>query len=892
MSLTDVDVLDNIAEDDGAGLFSEGETSLTVTRTTFADNETNNEGGGAWTGGNRLTTFTDSVFSRNKAGVPEIDPLTNAPVLTPNTAGGGGLFTEGGPVTIKSSTFTDNSATEEGGGISIDNFGTFLLSDSLIKNNTSGADGGGIENSGMRVIFDRITVQDNRSTLDGGGIYNSSSGDFTIQDSTIQRNSAQDGGGIGNLPDADLFVKRSLILGNVARNPGLTEDGDPEEGGKGGGFFSMADGDAKIENTTISGNKAAVGGGGLFHDADGEVRLESDTIWRNSAPIGGGVGVVESDFVPEIPPQPNRAVIARNTIIGGSLDGGSCDWYIDSEGGNLDGGGLRKEPDIPLEIMLPMNTACFLNQPPTSNDTIKLGRDRRGNAKLDAIADNGGPTLTHRVLRDSLAVDQGIAPCPETDQRGIARPQNGKCDVGAFEYVGPPPDVDNEAPESEYLSGPIQDTLETMAFRFTGSDNMTAVEDLQFECRLIEFDLTEAPEPIAPWDPVPIEQQWVPCASPWSVPLMEEGFFTFELRAIDRAGNVEEEPTIHHFSGADEAPPNTVLVETPSAVSPNRSATFTFTAIDNQTPAQFMEYECRLDSRDPDMWLECFNPAIYGNLTSGTHTFEVRALDVAENMDPTPARFTWTVGSPSNSDAANVSLTAVADAMVDQVNPADNFLFLQELEVRSDATGDPLAVPPEPVVGQNGAHARAVRIAHRRVAVPAREGDAQALLDLRRDRPDARGDPACRLLEGEHRHVGQPAGHGRRGLTCLLSRAGLRRVGRHGSGPPDADSARRRPSRTPEPRLPDSRRERERLRDPRLPGVREPRAAAGSARADAAGPRAHLRQGPGACAAAPGRADRPHRGRVRPDAHRRARSSRTTSSTVRARVSSPAPPTS
>ena len=30
-----------------------------------------------------------------------------------------------------------------------------------------------------------------------------------------------------------------------------------------------------------------------------------------------------------------------------------------------------------------------------------------------------------------------------------------------------------------------------------------------------------------------------------------------------------------------------------------------------------MEYECRLDTRDPDLWLECFNPAIFSNLTSG-----------------------------------------------------------------------------------------------------------------------------------------------------------------------------------------------------------------------------------------------------------------------------------
>ena len=52
--------------------------------------------------------------------------------------------------------------------------------------------------------------------------------------------------------------------------------------------MSFADGDSLIENTTLSGNKAAVAGGGLFHDADGELRIVHATIWRNSAPAGGG----------------------------------------------------------------------------------------------------------------------------------------------------------------------------------------------------------------------------------------------------------------------------------------------------------------------------------------------------------------------------------------------------------------------------------------------------------------------------------------------------------------------------------------------------------------------------------------------------------------------------
>ena len=98
------------------------------------------------------------------------------------------------------------------------------------------------------------------------------------------------------------------------------------------------------------------------------------------------------------------------------------------------------------------------------------------------------------------------------------RPQNVKCDSGAYEYSGPPPDADDVPPDTQYLTGPIQDTLETTAFTFTGSDNQTVTDELMYECRLVELELTEAPEPIPPWEPVPPELQWAPCLSPWSVP--------------------------------------------------------------------------------------------------------------------------------------------------------------------------------------------------------------------------------------------------------------------------------------------------------------------------------------------------------------------------------------
>src|SRR5918992_967520 len=661
MTLTDVTLGANKAGDDGGGLNNQGRATLVATRVKFLNNEAHNEGGGAWSASERLATIRDSTFSGNKGGVPDLtDPAEPLPVGVPgearfstvgNVAGGGGLYTEGGPVDISRSTFTGNTATEEGGGISIDNFGDVTIKDSLVTENAAGADGGGIENSGFRVTFERLRVIKNRATLDGGGIYNSSSNPFFILDTHVEQNHAQDGGGLANAPDNDLIVRGSLFLGNVARHPG------------------------------ISANSAATGGGGLFHDADGELKLTNLTIWRNSAPQGGGIGVVESDFSPEIPPKANVSVIVRNSIVGGSTRGGSCDWYVTSHGGNMDTGGLQEVEAQGEGPPLPPQTHCFLSVPMNSDSTAAAKRDRYSEKfQVDAIADNGGPTMTHRLNWGSLAIDSAVTPCPELDQRGVTRPQNGRCDMGAFEFEGPPPPEDDTPPETEYLSGPIQNTPETVAFKFTGSDDQTATEDLNYECRLLELEITEEPEILAPWDPVPPEEQWLGCQSPWQAELIEEGMFRFEVRAIDRADNTDPTPDVHEIPG-DLEPPNTIIAEKPPLVSNSRVATFTWSAQDEMTPPEFMEYECRIDSRDPEMWLECLNPTIFTNLTSGKHTVEVRAIDGAELMDPTPARYTWTVGQLPGCDASNIILTAVQDGWVDQVNPVENYLFETELSV-------------------------------------------------------------------------------------------------------------------------------------------------------------------------------------------------------------------
>ena len=270
----------------------------------------------------------------------------------------------------------------------------------------------------------------------------------------------------------------------------------------------------------------------------------------------------------------------RNSIVGGSLAGGSCDWYVTSEGGNLDGGGQ------PTSGLISSDCAALPDQhrllPPATEQRVRLdraeARDRSATPfALDAIADNGGPTLTHALPYGSLAIDVRRRPCPETDQRGIARPQNGNCDTGAYEFVGPAAAGRYVPPDAEYLTGPIQDTLETVAFTFTGSDDKTSTDQLQFECRLVEIELTEEPEPSRPGSRcrrscVGAVRQPVAGAADRGGPLRLRG-------ARDRPGRQHRPDADRHiFDGADANPPETIIVEHPPALTNSRAATFTFTA--------------------------------------------------------------------------------------------------------------------------------------------------------------------------------------------------------------------------------------------------------------------------------------------------------------------------
>jgi hypothetical protein len=128
--------------------------------------------------------------------------------------------------------------------------------------------------------------------------------------------------------------------------------------------------------------------------------------------------------------------------------------------------------------------------------------------------------------------------------------------------------------------------------------------------------------------------EYAPCASPVTTPVLSQGSHTFSVRAIDTAGNVDPTPASHTWS-VDTIPPDTTLTGTPPNPSNSTTATFRFSS--NEPGSSF---ECSLDSAE---YAPCASPVTTPVLSQGSHTFSVRAIDTAGNVDPTPASFTWSV---------------------------------------------------------------------------------------------------------------------------------------------------------------------------------------------------------------------------------------------------------
>lgn len=89
----------------------------------------------------------------------------------------------------------------------------------------------------------------------------------------------------------------------------------------------------------------------------------------------------------------------------------------------------------------------------------------------------------------------------------------------------------------------------------------------------------------------------------------------------------------------DPVAPDTTILTSPPNPSTSGSAAFGFSGVD-PVGGGVASFECSLDGA---AFSACTSPASHAGLADGPHTFAVRAIDTAGNVDPSPATRAWTI---------------------------------------------------------------------------------------------------------------------------------------------------------------------------------------------------------------------------------------------------------
>jgi len=199
----------------------------------------------------------------------------------------------------------------------------------------------------------------------------------------------------------------------------------------------------------------------------------------------------------------------------------------------------------------------------------------------------------------------------ETVALGLDTPTGGASLGSPYSATLTIEDQDLTPPDTSITGGPSGLTNDaTPSFTFASTEGGST-----FECRIDGAAFT-------------------PCTSPHTTLTLNDGAHTFYVRAIDTASNPDPSPASRSFT-VDTQPPNTVLTGGPTGATNDATPEFEFTSYDGGST-----FECRVDAGG---WATCTSPHETAPLLDGAHGFNVRAIDDAGNVDPTPAGYTFTV---------------------------------------------------------------------------------------------------------------------------------------------------------------------------------------------------------------------------------------------------------
>jgi Right handed beta helix region/Immunoglobulin I-set domain len=255
------------------------------------------------------------------------------------------------------------------------------------------------------------------TTIDAEGsgtVLSLRNGAVVVSDLTLTGGN-QFGGGGGLRTNGDLRLDRVEVVGN-------TSDA-------GGGAFVA--GTLTITDSTLADNTGDQAGGGALFVSGGTVTIATSTITGNDGPgaaifnAGGTVTLSASTLADNGPDNGRGALVTiggTTSIESSVLSDSGCESPVTDGGFNVTS-----------------DDSCGFDE--ANHNVVGTVHD----IGLAPLGEFGGPTRTMPPRSFSLAafptdnrVPAGSAGCPAstgTDQRGVARPKDGGCDVGAVELA-------------------------------------------------------------------------------------------------------------------------------------------------------------------------------------------------------------------------------------------------------------------------------------------------------------------------------------------------------------------------------------------------------------------------------------------------------------------------
>ena len=387
------------------------------------------------------------------------------------------IVMEGNGATIQNSSAT---GTTEFSVITVGRSGELDLTEATISGGsaTYSLTGGGITNKG-KLSLRECTISGNQ----GPGVFNY--GDAynygfppTVLSITGCSVSDNTGSGVENWVNSFAYIDRSRIFNNYyyggIRNFGEMKVTNTTISGNalGAGVLEGGDGPGLlIENSTVSGNKvgikvrlggvadirnSTISGNGfeespfLFesesagvYNYGGSVKISGTTISGNYAGIVSyGSGIANYGNGAYVSLCYDSSTSISGSIISGNrgpdlnaVGEGSCatdDLQFQLDAHNLFGDDSKTNAEAFARAV------SILTLGPTDITATKDGTNPTAleNILDPTLRDNGGPTATLALVPGSPAIDTGRPDCPppQTDQRGVPRPQGAACDIGAFEF--------------------------------------------------------------------------------------------------------------------------------------------------------------------------------------------------------------------------------------------------------------------------------------------------------------------------------------------------------------------------------------------------------------------------------------------------------------------------